>query len=77
MPKSWLAVLVVAVAVNAVLTWRHARAHERDQRLVLRVLLVWADTWGEPAETVRAKLREALRTRRRGDLTERRIGTAA
>lgn len=62
--------LLAATVASGVLRWRsearYAR-HAADQRAmmqdvgrVLRVLIVWAETWGQPPDAVRPLLHEAL-----------------
>ena len=58
------AVLVIAMAFNVTMQVRaRKREHEMTQLLhrVDRVLTIWAETWGEPAADVKARLREARR----------------
>ena len=46
---------------------RQARLLGRQVALVLKVLIVWADTWGQPVDAVKAELAKALHGRRSTD----------
>lgn len=62
----WLLVLIAAVVVNSVVRWKlwqEARVIQRETRLVLSILVVWAETWGDPPEVVRERLHEELKGR--------------
>ena len=59
-------VLIVLLVVATV--WRIRLMAMEESRLsaVYRMLRVWAEHWGEPAENIKPLLLEALQERRRG-----------
>jgi hypothetical protein len=59
--SAWLAWLIVALAINAVVRWLSDRRHESEMRTVHRVLVCWAEHWGDPPEIVKPKLLQALK----------------
>lgn len=65
MDTTWLALLVVAVIVNGLIRWRlysEMRELDRKTAIVLSVLIVWAETWGEHPDIVKARLIEVLKS---------------
>lgn len=63
MSLEWgLVILLLAGAVNSIVNRILDRRHEQELRRVLQVLIVWAETWGEAPETVKAKLHAVLRS---------------
>ena len=63
-------VLIGLVLINTVLrlvSQASDRVLARQVGLVLDALMVWADTWGQPAEVVKGALQQKLYGRRKTD----------
>lgn len=59
----WFTLVPAALIFNIVsqrLAARRDRQVERVLRRIDRVLVVWAENWGEPIDVVKSKLREAI-----------------
>lgn len=62
-PDNWLIVLACAATANVIMAVQYTRAlwsMQAQTAQILGVLRVWAETWGEPAETVKERLQKAL-----------------